>query len=211
MAPDGSPAGIPPWSQMASPVTHIRPIFTTLRSPVLPLFIVSTSFCFSLFHFSTIYLHTLVRLSSGLRIVISHLCIMVPCRGHIGHGLPPEACGVPDWWPFQGSFLFGALWQLSCGCLRLASHLACPSGPRQGSSVSGSLPPRTRGPRCGSSHLQLASCSGSLVGPSWCWTAGHLRLAFFRECWLLIIQLFTDLNTEHRHSPSPLCYLLTHM
>lgn len=205
---------------MASPVTHIRPIFTTLRSPVLPLFIVSTSLFLSfpfLYHLlaSLGGAHGLLNiwghLSSGLRIVISNLCIMVPSRGHIGHGLPPEACGMPDWWPFQGSFLFGALWQLSPGCLRLASHLACLNGPRQGSSVSGSLLPRTSGPRCGSSRLQLASCSGCLPGPSWCWTAGHPRLAFFRECWLLIIQMFTDLNTEHRHSPSPLCYLLTHM
>lgn len=50
----------PPWSQLAFQVTHTRLFLSTLSSPVLPLFILSTSFCFFLFHFSTIYLLVLV-------------------------------------------------------------------------------------------------------------------------------------------------------
>ena len=40
-----------------------------------------------LFHFSTTYL---------LFLVVPRLCIM-SSRGHLGPGLPPEACAVPGW------------------------------------------------------------------------------------------------------------------
>lgn len=46
----------PPWSQVASPVTHTRLFLTTFDSPVLPPFIVPTSFGFSLSHFSITYM-----------------------------------------------------------------------------------------------------------------------------------------------------------
>jgi hypothetical protein len=47
VAPVAAQARTPPWSQVASPATHIRLFLNTLDSPVLPLFIVLTSFCFS--------------------------------------------------------------------------------------------------------------------------------------------------------------------
>lgn len=36
----------------------------------------------------------------SLFLVVPRLCIM-SSRGHFGHGLPPEACMVPDWWSSQ--------------------------------------------------------------------------------------------------------------
>ena len=43
----GPQARAPPWHHRAQVATHIRLFLTTLESPVLPLFAVPTSFCFS--------------------------------------------------------------------------------------------------------------------------------------------------------------------
>jgi hypothetical protein len=61
VAPGSNTAMTPPWSQVALPATHIRLFLTTLQSPVLPLFIVPTSFCFS----SLPFLHHLLAPLSG--------------------------------------------------------------------------------------------------------------------------------------------------
>lgn len=63
----------------------------TLKSPVLFLFIVPTSFCFFFLHFFTIYLLLLVvpGISECLG-CLRMLFIMVQGKSHPGHGLPPS-------------------------------------------------------------------------------------------------------------------------
>ena len=83
---------------------HIRLFLTTLKSPVLPLFIVHTSFCFS---FSSVSppltcsswwcpgsLCVWGHLSSGLRSAMSCLCIMILGMGCLRHGLPLSPPGL---------------------------------------------------------------------------------------------------------------------
>ena len=93
---------------VTSPATQIRLFLITLKSLVLPLFIVSTSFCFSFSSTSLPLTCTGVSDFMGSsqewsQECMSHLGLMVPSRGYLGHGLPSKACVVPDWWPSQGS------------------------------------------------------------------------------------------------------------
>ena len=84
--------------------------------------------------------------------------------------------------------------------------------PIQVASVLGSPLPGACVPRWGSSSLWPASHPGHPSRPAWCQTGGCLRLAFVPEnVSLLIIQISICQHTEHRHSLSPLCHLLTHM
>ena len=67
-----------------------------------------------LFNFPTTYLLLLVEPSFSECLessqewsleYMSHLCIMPLSRGHLEHGLPPQACPVHDWWSSQISSL----------------------------------------------------------------------------------------------------------
>jgi hypothetical protein len=106
--PVSAQSGTPPWSQVTSLATHVRLFLTTLESPLLPVFIMSTSFCFSFSSTSLPLTCTGVSDFMGSsqewsQECMSHLGLMVPSRGYLGHGLPSKACVVPDWWPSQGS------------------------------------------------------------------------------------------------------------
>lgn len=90
--------------QVVSPATHISLFLTTIKSSVLPFFIVPTSFCFCLFHFSTTYLFLLVApgVSECSPECYAPSCIMLSSRGHLRNSIlppnhPPQACVSLDW------------------------------------------------------------------------------------------------------------------
>ena len=162
---------------------------TTLESPVLPLFIVPTSFCFSLFHFSSTYLFLLmiprvseclelpqewsqdyyiprVHYGTGQESSQAWSAPQRPVRCQTGGHLKPASCPGPvvlvQW--LSGSFLAQVY----------PSHLT------RWLSVLGSLLPRDCRPGQGSSSLQLALHAGSASRPAWHQTDGHLRLICFQ-------------------------------
>lgn len=113
------------------PATHIRLFLTTLESAVLPLFIVSISFCFS---FSSLslplicsswwhlgFLNIWHHFRNSLRHIRHYVYILESGKGHFRHGLRCD----PDWWSFKATSLFGPY----SDCLVVGAHL---SGPMKG-------------------------------------------------------------------------------
>ena len=134
---------------------------TTLESPVLPLSIVPTSFCFSFSSISpSLPCHSLALLRTW------DLCVSGVISGMV-LGVLCTDC---------------ALQYLGRGHLRHCLHLH---------------------------SLQAYAV------PKWLWSQasypGPMVLVIFKECRILIIQMFTGQNIELRHSLSPVCHLLTHM
>jgi hypothetical protein len=194
-------ARTPPWSQVPSQVTHIRLFLTTFQSPVLSLFIVTTSFCFSFssislwltcfFHCFSVSLIVLAHLSSGLRSTMSHSFIIsgMVCTPYIPR---------PEW--FQ-----------ACGYLRLGPCLD-PMAPVVASSGLLLSWPIQLAPHEDSeqsqegflvSALSWKPCPGlsSTDSPATDWHSSQtlFSLVNFR---LQIIRMFIVLNTEYRHSLS---------
>ena len=106
-------ARTPPWSQVASPATHIRLFLNTLDSPVLPLFIVLTSFCFSFSSISPTLtcssaclgsLSVWGHLRSGLGSAMPCLSGVVLGRDHLKPA-PTKTCVLTDWCLSQATSL----------------------------------------------------------------------------------------------------------
>lgn len=126
--------GTPPCSQVASQLS-----LSALESPVLPLLIVPTSFCFFLFYATTTFLLLLLVPGDAECLGMAQTCSW-ECSALLGHyearqvviyptSLP--ACRAPDQWSSQASSLSLSEWALCEGCLSQAhsSMGACPGLP----------------------------------------------------------------------------------
>lgn len=133
--------------------------------------------------------------------------IMAPGRSYFRNGLHaqlPRACVVLDLWLSQANSLsvaHGTSLVVNSGLLLTCPIQLAPYEDRvhfqEGSSC-----------LC----LILEACPGlSSTGP-WHQTLSSSQALFsLGNVRLLIIQMVVILNTEYRHSLSPLCHLLTHM
>ena len=94
--------------------SYNRLFLTTLESPVLPLFMVPTSFSFSFSSISPTLTCSSACLGSlsvwghlrcGPKSAVPHLWVMALGRGLLEYGPShPQVCTVPDWWASQSRF-----------------------------------------------------------------------------------------------------------
>jgi hypothetical protein len=131
-------ARIPPWTQVASLATHIRLFLITLESPVLPLFIVPMSFCFT---FSSIapsltcssyctrglwVSGVIWRVVSGVFYITAPGIVVTWITSSIVCPSPLKASTDPNWWSSHPSSP-----RQDLSCLVLAPHPESPRGPMQ--------------------------------------------------------------------------------